>query len=199
MLEDLVQQLNQKKLCGGTFREAAKALRRELISHNRYQEQIAKAKSELRRALRAGQLTAWGKRTQDAQHEAIPAGLFLDDLVSVTEWDTVEGDPERPSKYRGPTFREVRFYSEGVLNVWPEPTTLKAGPQSITKEQALVGYLTDLMRRKPDTPMSKAATKEAATDAKLTFSERGFSRAWSLAVYHSGVTHWSKPGPKPKS
>jgi hypothetical protein len=87
------------------------------------------ARSELLEALRASRLAAWGKldtrqgqANPAARYQAVPASVFIDELVSVTEWGTVSADPEHPTaihNYRGPSFRDVRFYSSEVMDVWP--------------------------------------------------------------------------------
>jgi hypothetical protein len=112
-----------------TYAELAKRLRAELQTEAEDEAQIERARQELLEALRAARLTAWGKpNTRQgqpnplAQFEAIPASVFIDEAVSITEWATVSADPNHPTaiySYHGPTFREVRFHSAEVLTVWP--------------------------------------------------------------------------------
>jgi hypothetical protein len=207
MLRWIVRQLRAKQGRVVPFREAADLLRKELEAVARYNAQVEEARRELITALRARTLTAWGKRdarhgepTLAAEYEAIPANLFLDDLVSVSTWGTVGPDPEHPIAffdYRGATFRDARFYAADVWQLWPvrkahEATTVG----TIANERKLVEWLTDLMRSTPNSSMSKAATKRAAIAAGLDFSARAFDRAWATAVRQSGATRWSKPGRK---
>jgi hypothetical protein len=106
-----------------SYTELAAMLRAELDADA--DSRVAKALHDLLEALRACKLTAWGKRdvgepNPAAQYEAIPASLFMDHRVSITEWGTISVNPEHPmaiSEYRGPRFREARFYTAEVLSL----------------------------------------------------------------------------------
>jgi hypothetical protein len=136
MLRSIVSQLKTKHRRIVTFREAAGILQSELEAFRLFNVRTDEAKRELVDALPAGKLTAWGKRDTrrgqpdpSAQHEAILASVFLDELVSVTEWGTVGADPEHPTatfEYHGPAFRDVRFYADDVTRLWPGRTSGKA-------------------------------------------------------------------------
>jgi hypothetical protein len=187
-----------------SFREASDRLRDELQEHKRLEELIKHARDDLVTALRARKLAAWGKRhnrrSEPSEYEAIPASVFLDELVSITEWGAVGPDPEHPTalfKYRGPTFREVRFYTADVINVWPRWKGGEAAARRTSaRESELERWLAQQMRAAPNAPRSKPTMKEEANLAKLKFSERGFNRAWAKAVQRSGATCWSRPGRK---
>jgi hypothetical protein len=207
MLRWIVSRVGARQGRAVSFQAAGGILREKIEALQRYSAQIGRARPDLMETLRAGTLTAWGKRdarrgepNPAAQYEAVVASVFLDELVSLTEWDTIGPESEHPTAiftYRGPTFREVRFYAADVLQVWPERKVGEAKVvATIASERKLVDWLTKLMRTNPKSPMSKAATKRAATATGLHFSERAFSRAWAGAVQDSGSTSWSVPGPK---
>jgi hypothetical protein len=208
MLRWIVRQLRAKHGRVVSFREAATLLREEIDARHRYESQINEARQNLMVALRAGTLRAWGKRdarrgepNPAAEHEAVAVSLFLDELVALTEWDTIGPDPEHPTAiftYRGPTFRDVRFYTIDVLHSWPIQQLREATSTTTTVagERRLTEWLIALMRTNPDSPRSKAATKAAATAAGLQSGERPFSRAWTTAIRESGATSWARPGRK---
>jgi hypothetical protein len=112
-----------------TFREAAELLRADVEERRRDDELIRQAMRDLMEVLRRRKITIYGKRdlkrgepNPAAEYEPVPHTLFLDELVSLTEWDTVGPDPEHATavfKYHGPTFRDVRFYASDVLELWP--------------------------------------------------------------------------------
>ena len=209
MLRWILRQLQAKQGRIVSFREAAEVLRAEVEANLRDDELIKQAKRDLMEVLRARRLTAWGKpngrRGQPnpaAEYEAIKASVYLDDLVSLTEWNAIGADPDNLTaivEYRGPSYRDVRFYAADVLQVWPAGSaeTITA-VQTVSDERKLVQWLTELMRAKPKSPMSKGATKEAAATSGQHFSERAFSRAWAMAVQQSGAARWSSPGRKSK-
>jgi len=96
MLRWIVRRLRAKHGRVVPFGEAADLLREELEAVARYNAHVEEARQELITALRARTLVAWGKRdarrgepNPAAEYEAIPQNLFLDDLVSVSEWGTV--------------------------------------------------------------------------------------------------------------
>ena len=71
--------------------------------------------------------TARRQANPAAQYEAVEFSLFLDELVSATEWGTIGPDPEHPVaflNYLGPTFREARLYTADVLRLWPAQRTI---------------------------------------------------------------------------
>lgn len=133
MLRWVVRQLSAKSGRLVSFAEAAKMLHDDLDEIRRSDIQTDHAKQDLIQALRIGTIRIWAKRDSRrgqanpaAQHEAVDISLFLDELVSVTEWGTIGPDPEHPVatfRYRGPTFREARLYSSDVLRLWAERQT----------------------------------------------------------------------------
>jgi hypothetical protein len=180
-------------------------LREEIEALQQDDERIEQARQILMGALRAGTLTAWGKRdarrgvpNPTASYEAITASVYLDDLVSITAWGTVGADPkqlEAICNYHGPSFRDVRFYTADVLKVCPARRVAETtNMRTIASERKLAKWLTELMRTKRDAPMSKAATKRAAAAKGLHFSDRAFISAWASAVRESGAARWSSPG-----
>jgi hypothetical protein len=209
MLRGILGQLSAKQGRIVSFRDAADMLRAELEGCAQDAQLIKQAKRDLMEMLRARRLTAWGKRSgrrgqpdPAAEYEAIEARVYLDELVAVTEWGAIDADPDNLTaivEYRGPSYREVRFYTGDVQQIWPvgsAATTTVA--QTVADGRKLVQWLTELMRAKPDSPMSKGATKKAAATSGLQFSERAFSRAWANAVQQSAATRWSSPGRKSK-
>jgi hypothetical protein len=74
---------------------------------------LAMASTELRAALAASRLTAFGRRHECAEHEPIKATVFMDSAMSINWWDTVE------SESNGRRFDEVQFKAAEVLTVWP--------------------------------------------------------------------------------
>jgi hypothetical protein len=123
-----------------TYAELAGRLRAELEAGAEEEVQVERARRELLEALRAARLTAWGKLdlrpgqpNPAAQYQAIPASIFIDELVSITEWGTVGADPHHPTaihNYRGQSFREVRFHSAEVMAVWPSIQNAKLASAS---------------------------------------------------------------------
>ena len=135
------------------------------------------AKRDLLEALRAGELSGWGKRdtrrgepNPTAEYEAINKEIFLNELVGITERGTVGADPEHATaifKYLGPSFSEVRFYSAEVLRVFPaRKTSEEARTGTIASERKLVEWLTELMRSKPHNPMSKSGNEASGRGSK---------------------------------
>ncbi len=129
MLRYIARQLRVKYGRTVTFREAASMLRAEAEIEKQNDELIREAKHDLMEALRSRRVTAWGKRdarngspNPQAEYEAIPATVFLDDMATVTEWGTLGADPDHPTalfEYRGSTFRDLRFYTDEILTLWP--------------------------------------------------------------------------------
>ena len=61
-----------------------------------------------------------------ASHEAIPASMFLDELIGVTNWGTIEPDPERSLafvEWRGRRYLDMSFYTAEVVRLWPARTS----------------------------------------------------------------------------
>jgi hypothetical protein len=147
MLRWIVVRLSSSQGRTVSFRDAAGILREELEAFQQHSEQIEQARHNLIEALRAETLTAWGKRdarrgepNPAAQYEAIAGSLFLDDLVSLTDWGTIGADPDHPTaifNYHGPTFRDVRFYSAEVSKIWPPLTLPSRQGQSASVEARL--------------------------------------------------------------
>ena len=129
MLRWIVRQLNTKHRRIVTFREAAGILQSGLEAFQLFNVRTDEAKRELVEALRAGKLTAWGKRDLGrgaldpvAEYKEIERRVFWDELVSVTDWGKVDANPADQNaimNYQGSTFREVRFEAEDVLRLWP--------------------------------------------------------------------------------
>jgi hypothetical protein len=142
MLRWILRQLREKKGKGRfvRFGDAVELLRADLEAHRRHDELIGQARVELLEALRSRKLTAWGKRDlrrgephPAAEYETVPVTLFLDELVTLTEWDTIGADPDHPTaiyKYRGPSFRDVRFYAADVVQLWTAPAPDAAQPRA---------------------------------------------------------------------
>jgi hypothetical protein len=156
MLRWIVVRLSSGQGRTVSFQDAAGILREELKAFQQYNEQIEQARHQLMEALRAETVTAWGKRdarrgepNPAAQYEAIAGSLFLDELVSFTEWGTIGADPDQPTaifNYRGPTFREVRFHAANVLQVWPvRGVGESTATRTVADERQLVEWLTKLM------------------------------------------------------
>ena len=64
---------------------------------------------------------ARGQENTSAVHEPVPANIFMDEAVAVMEWGAIGPDPEHPTgyyRYKGPSFRDARFYTEEVLSIW---------------------------------------------------------------------------------
>jgi hypothetical protein len=131
-----------------TYAELAARLRAELEAGAEEEVQVEGARRKLLEALRAARLTAWGKLdlrqgqpNPAAQYQAIPASIFIDELVSITEWGTVGADPHHPTTihiYRGQSFREVRFHSAEAMTVWPatpREMATEAAPSPITESR----------------------------------------------------------------
>lgn len=139
MLRWIVRQLSAKSGRNVPFAEAARMLREGLEQSQRGCVQTDRALRDLIHALRVRRLLIWAKRdlpdrkaNPSAQYECLDAGLFLDELVSVTEWGTVGPDPELPVarfKYCGPTFREGRLYTADILGLWPAPQFADRPPE----------------------------------------------------------------------
>lgn len=197
MLRRLVLRLSGQHGRVISFREAAAMLRADMERLERDEQQIEQAKPELMKALRSGSLPIWGKKdlpgrkeNPAAQHERIDPAVFLDERVTFTDWDTVGPDLEHPTahlKYHGPTFRDVKFYTSDVVRLWPPK------PKPMATERTLTEWLISFMRTR-ESPLPKDKTKEAATQARLTFSARGFNRAWAEAVGVTGKMDWSAGG-----
>jgi hypothetical protein len=143
MLRWIVRQVSAKSGHIVSFAGAARTLREQLEEDHRNGIQTHQARRDLIQSLRVGTLRIWAKRDLPrgqanpvAQYEAVDVSLFLDELVSVTEWSTIGPDPELPLaifKYRGPTFREARLYTADVLRLWPAQQTAGASmEQEIT-------------------------------------------------------------------
>ncbi len=101
-------------------------------------EKIAEAQQELLEALRASKLVVWAKRDQSgggpnalAVHDEVSASIFMDEIVTVTEWGAICADPDHPTaiySYRGPRFREARFTTKDVLGIWPLRPAIEMHP-----------------------------------------------------------------------
>jgi hypothetical protein len=110
-----------------TLRRRARHRERQLISFANLRDRLARerdrfehgrqlletASSELREALAASWLTAFGQRHEGAEHESIKATVFMDSTISVNWWNTVE------SEAHGRRFEDVQFRTAEVLVVWP--------------------------------------------------------------------------------
>ena len=92
-------------------------LRDQLVrEHNRLvhgDKLLEMASAQLRGALAASRLTAFGRRHERAEHEPIKATVFMDSSVSINWWDTVE------SESGGRRFHDVQFKTAEVLSIWP--------------------------------------------------------------------------------
>jgi hypothetical protein len=122
-----------------TFREAADMLCADIERLESHEKEIEQAKPKLMNELISGALPIWGKKdlpggkeNPAAQHELIAPAVFLDERVSLSEWNTVGPDPDGGTSifsYRGPTFRAVKFYTRACCDFGPR-SGLKRSPRA---------------------------------------------------------------------
>jgi hypothetical protein len=91
-------------------------LRDQLVSdHDRLMhsdELLEMASVELRGALAASRLTAFGRRYEGAEYEPIRATVFMDSTIAINWWDTVQSELQV-------LFDDVQFQTAEVVNIWP--------------------------------------------------------------------------------
>jgi hypothetical protein len=77
----------------------------------------------------------------------------------------------------------------------PPPPPNKAVSWTIKAERNIETYLTKLMKGRPNEPIPKTKVRQMLSAAGLPpNSDRGFERAWMVAVRNSKAVAWSKPG-----
>jgi hypothetical protein len=133
MLRRIRARLRIRRGCLVTYREAADMLRAEITTDRQLELQIERAMAELIDALRGRKLVAWGKRNAPlgrpdgtAVHDHIPAALFLDERMELTEWGTLE----TPFGHRHPGYSDVYFYTKDVLGIWRPPRVEAPKPEA---------------------------------------------------------------------
>lgn len=193
-----------------SYAEMATELRTGLDALAREDAARKRAKPELLSALRAGTLTAWGKRERrcganpGATHEAIPPGVFMDDLVTVTEWGTVGTDRDNSmafGKYNEVRFYEVRFYTAKVLTIWPTSsrTPVDAGRKSSTNNVTVsVAALRDwYIKRRDEWPGHRKhpSQDDDWIEAKAHFAGKSVGREAIRSVRKEHAPQsWTDPG-----
>ena len=136
-----------------SFFTLARQLREEIEADNRTSQQLEEAKIQLCDRAAGGLLVAYGialdpdgNLSAGASVQAIPATVFMHPAMTITEWDEVHADTDKPPKYwynkRLPKFGDIQFNTSEVLAVWPHRVAsghARAVPSSPSSQHALEG------------------------------------------------------------
>jgi hypothetical protein len=105
-----------------TYSELATMLRSEM----EIRRALHRARLALTEALAAGRLVVWAKCGfgESAAHDAVPANIFMDRFITVTEWGDICRYPRSATEgYLGRLrFHDARFRTSEILAVWPVKT-----------------------------------------------------------------------------
>lgn len=125
-----------------TYADLAAALRSEILHTTEENELLKHAHQKLMEAVRAARLPVWarqdvkrGHENPAAVHAPAPIAIFMNELVTVTEWGTIGADSDHATaiySYQGPEFRDVRFVTADVLAVWPPTNKIEDPPKTQT-------------------------------------------------------------------
>lgn len=136
-------------------------------------------------ALMHGDLTALEFHPNTGELSPVPAASWRVDGAQ----NEFRGTRDYRSPFKGMVFLEVASLDRLFA---PE-----AAAQTVAGERRLAEWLTALMRSLPNQPRAKSVVKvEAKEEARLSFSGKGFDRAWAEAVRASGASAWSRAGRK---
>jgi hypothetical protein len=107
-----------------THSELATTLRSEMEIRAVENRALHRARLALTEALAAGRLVVWAKYGFSAAHDAVPANIFMDRFITITEWGDICRYPRSATEgYLGRLrFRDARFRTREVLAVWPVKT-----------------------------------------------------------------------------
>jgi hypothetical protein len=162
----------------------------------RKNEDWAKARTELIRALQSGAVTAVGIRIESGKRTSIPPIDWLDlKVIQRGPLDEVCG-PDVHGKY-SPAYRDVRITKDQMREQWSEQPIEPAEPDRAASEKACLEWLKTRMTERP-----KPSEKDTKAVLLLEFpavSERRFDSLFGQAVRETGSFAWSTGGRRPSA
>jgi hypothetical protein len=190
-----------------SYADLTQLLREDIAFDELLSAQIDEGKAELKDRAAGKKLVAYGIPTwPDGSRAAdepvsLPATLFMDPAMTLTERDTLHADSTKPMKDWGnqkvPRFKNIQFRTEQVLELWPpqpaasgqhsepSPTPEPSGPgridtlpvsahEAIRRQQASSYTLDDTSTRAAASPPDQRAVRSTEpSDRPQSASDAG--------------------------
>jgi hypothetical protein len=154
-----------------------------------------KARDELLRTLKSGQLQAFGIRPGESQHTSVPPITWETITTFFVDEPSIQASDIGSVDEKSARFHWVRVESARVRELWPELPSSSKATFDCRK------WLVDQMRASPERrPKSKGCFRQEAMQRFPGLSKRQFDVVWLQAVEIANTPKWSRAGaPKKES